>query len=75
MAQVGMGIGVIPYDVFVAIGRPLGLVAVEIDEPWASRELRVVVRDEKGLSPVTQALYDHLRLAEARACAAADTLP
>jgi DNA-binding transcriptional LysR family regulator len=75
MAQVGMGIGVIPYDVFIAIGRPLGLVAVEIDEPWASRELRVVVRDEKGLSPVTQALYDHLRLAEARACAAANAMP
>jgi DNA-binding transcriptional LysR family regulator len=67
MAQVGMGIGVIPYDVFLAIGRPLGLTAVEIDEPWALRELRIVVRDEKGLSPVTRALYHHLAAAEERA--------
>lgn len=67
MAQVGMGIGVIPYDVFVAIGRPLGLTAVEIDEPWAARELRIVVRDEKGLSPVTRTLYHHLAAAEERA--------
>jgi DNA-binding transcriptional LysR family regulator len=74
MAQVGMGLGVIPYEVFLAIGQPLGLVAVEIDEPWAARELRIVVRDEKGLSPVTQALFRHLGTAEeralpARACA------
>lgn len=67
MAQVGMGIGMIPHDVFLAIGRSFGLIAVEIDEPWAMRELRIVVRDEKGLSPVTLALYRHLAAAEDRA--------
>jgi DNA-binding transcriptional LysR family regulator len=67
MAQVGMGLGVIPHEVFLAIGQPLGLVAVDIDEPWAERELRIVVREEKGLSPVTQALLAHLGAAEARA--------
>ena len=67
MAQVGMGLGVIPHEVFMAIGQPLGLVAVDIDEPWAARELRIVVREEKGLSPVTQALFAHLGAAEERA--------
>jgi DNA-binding transcriptional LysR family regulator len=66
MAQVGMGLGVIPYEVFTAIGQPLGLVAVGIDEPWAERELRIVVREEKGLSPVTRALLAHLGAAEER---------
>lgn len=70
MAQVGMGLGLIPHDVFVAIGRPLGLVAVTLDDDWAERELRIVVRDVKGLSGVTQALFDHLRAAEARAAPA-----
>ena len=67
MAQVGMGVGVIPFEVFQAIGRPLGLVAVELADAWALRELRIVVRDPLSLSPVTQALFDHLRGAEARA--------
>jgi DNA-binding transcriptional LysR family regulator len=67
MAQVGMGLGVIPYEVYMAIGQPLGLVAVALDDDWAQRELNIVVRDVKGLSPVTQALFDHLRTAETRA--------
>lgn len=67
MAQVGMGVGVIPFEVFQAIGRPLGLVAVELADAWALRELRIIVRDPLSLSPVTQALLDHLRGAEARA--------
>jgi len=66
MAQAGMGLGVIPHEVFLAIGRPLGLAAVELDDPWAMRELRIVVRDEKGLSPVTRALFRHLADAEIR---------
>jgi DNA-binding transcriptional LysR family regulator len=67
MAQVGMGLGVIPFEVFQAIGRPLGLVAVELADEWAPRELKIIVRDPLSLSPVTQALFDHLRGAEARA--------
>jgi DNA-binding transcriptional LysR family regulator len=67
MAQVGMGIGLIPYDVFLAIGKPLGLAALSLDETWAERELKIVIRDEESLSPVTQALFGHLRSAEARA--------
>jgi DNA-binding transcriptional LysR family regulator len=67
MAQVGMGLGVIPHEVFVAIGKPLGLVAVALEDGWAERELKIVVRDPQGLSPVTQALFAHLHSAEARA--------
>jgi DNA-binding transcriptional LysR family regulator len=69
MAQVGMGLGLIPHDVFTAIGRPLGLAAVPLSDEWASRELKIVVRDPAGLSPATQALFQHLRGAEARAAA------
>ena len=62
-----MGLGVIPHAVYVAIGQPLGLVSVALDDGWAQRELKIVVRDVKGLSPVIQALFDHLRTAEMRA--------
>lgn len=66
MAQVGMGLGVIPHEVYLAIGRPLGLISVVLDDDWAQRELKIVVRDVKGLSPATQALFNHLRTAEVR---------
>lgn len=67
MAQVGMGLGLIPHVVYLAIGRPLGLAAVALQDDWAERELRIVVRDPAGLSPATAALFQHLRSAEARA--------
>jgi hypothetical protein len=56
--------------VFVAIGKPLGLVAVALEDGWAERELKIVVRDPQALSPVTQALFVHLHSAETRAAAA-----
>lgn len=67
MAQVGMGLGVIPHDVYAAIGRPLGLTAVTLEDDWARRELRIVVRDPDSLSPATAALFQHLLGAEPRA--------
>jgi DNA-binding transcriptional LysR family regulator len=67
MAQAGMGLGVIPAGVFEAIGRPLGLAAVDISDAWASRELRIVVRHAHALSPVSRMLFDFLCSAEQRA--------
>ncbi|EJL80901.1 transcriptional regulator [Herbaspirillum sp. CF444] len=67
MAQAGMGLGVIPSGVYEAIGRSLGLTAIPLSDDWASRELKIVVRDPRGLSPVSQALYDYLCGAEERA--------
>jgi DNA-binding transcriptional LysR family regulator len=60
MVQVGMGLGVIPYNVYLAVGRPLGLAAVALNDDWAQRSLRIVVRDEAALSPVSRLLFDHL---------------
>ncbi|CDY75202.1 Transcriptional regulators, LysR family [Caballeronia glathei] len=65
MVQAGMGVGVLPYDVYSAMGRPLGLAAVALDEDWAERSLIIVVRDAAALSPVSRLLFDHLRTVEA----------
>lgn len=67
MVQAGMGVGVLPANVYGIMGRPLGLAAVMLSDEWAKRELVLVVRDEAGLSPVARALYDHLRTVEANA--------
>jgi DNA-binding transcriptional LysR family regulator len=66
MVQAGMGLGVLPLDVYNAIGRSLGLTAVTLDEEWAARSLLIVVRDVDALSPVSRLLFDHLSTVEAR---------
>lgn len=64
MVQAGMGVGVIPYQAFLALGSPAGLVAVPLADAWAERELLLVVRDVALLSPLGRALFDHLRAHE-----------
>ena len=66
MVQAGMGLGVLPLDVYNAIGRSLGLTAVTLDEEWAARSLIIVVRDVDALSPVSRLLFDHLSTVEGR---------
>jgi DNA-binding transcriptional LysR family regulator len=64
MVQAGMGVSVLPLKVYNMIGRPLGLAAVALDEPWSQRDLIVVVRDETALSPVSRLLFEHLSAVE-----------
>ncbi|MFM0325136.1 LysR family transcriptional regulator [Caballeronia glebae] len=66
MVQAGMGVGVLPMQVFEAMGRQLGLAAIALDDEWAARSLVIVVRDSDALSPVSRLLFDHLRTVEAR---------
>jgi DNA-binding transcriptional LysR family regulator len=66
MVQAGMGVGVLPLQVFEAMGRQLGLAAVALEDEWAARSLVIVVRDSAALSPVSRLLFDHLRTVEAR---------
>ena len=61
-----MGVGVLPLQVFEAMGRQLGLAAVALEDEWAARSLVIVVRDSAALSPVSRLLFDHLRTVEAR---------
>jgi DNA-binding transcriptional LysR family regulator len=64
MVQAGLGISVLPLKVFNTVGRPLGLTAVTLDEPWSQRDLIVVVRDAAALPPVSRMLFDHLLAVE-----------
>ncbi|GLS46912.1 LysR family transcriptional regulator [Methylobacterium brachythecii] len=59
MAQADIGLGVLPQRAFDLLGQPMGLVAVPLRDPWAQRELRLVVRDGP-LAPAAQLLLDHL---------------
>ncbi|CAB3760952.1 LysR family transcriptional regulator [Paraburkholderia solisilvae] len=67
MVQADMGVGVLPANVFQIMGKPLGLVAVKLEDEWAERSLVIVVRDAGALSPVGRLLFDHLRAVESAA--------
>lgn len=64
MVGAGVGIGMVPFS--SAPGSegagylPQPPVVVEINDPWAPRDLQLCVRDPARLSPVAAALYQHL---------------
>ena len=60
MVQADMGVGILPRRAFEIIGRPLGLTAVPLTDPWARRELLIVHRAERTLSPGSRLLLGHL---------------
>jgi len=60
MVQANMGVGILPRRAFEIIGRPLGLTAVPLTDPWAQRELLIVHRGERTLSPGSRLLLGHL---------------
>ncbi|OUL74519.1 LysR family transcriptional regulator [Paraburkholderia hospita] len=65
MVQAGMGVGVLPVNVYRIMGRPLGLVSVALVDEWSERSLIIVTRDSARLSPVARLLFDHLSSVEA----------
>ena len=64
MVQANMGVGLIPDRAFEVIGAGMGLRSVPLRDDWATRELRVVVRDTANLSSTGRLVLDHLRAAE-----------
>jgi DNA-binding transcriptional LysR family regulator len=68
MVQAGMGIGLIPDRAFDVLSEGMNLRSVPLLEPWADRELMIVVRDAKRLSTTSRLMFDHLRGAEPRNC-------
>jgi len=64
MVQANMGIGLIPDRAFNVIGRGMGLRSVSLQDAWARRELKIVVRSAESLSHTGRLVLDHLRAAE-----------
>ncbi|RYF38886.1 MAG: LysR family transcriptional regulator, partial [Comamonadaceae bacterium] len=61
MVGAGVGIGLVPRGAVPAAGLSEPPVVVEMDEPWAQRDLQICVRRGVVLSGFAQALVDALR--------------
>ena len=64
MVQANMGIGLIPDRAFDVVGTGMGLRSIPLRDPWARRELKIVVRDSESLSGTGRLVLDHLRAAD-----------
>ncbi|HJW27239.1 MAG TPA: LysR family transcriptional regulator [Rhodocyclaceae bacterium] len=73
MVGAGVGIGLVPRSAALEAGGPEAApVIVEIDEPWAARDLQLCVRADRAPTPAAEALLAHLaRQADASAATGA----
>ncbi|MDR1275463.1 MAG: LysR family transcriptional regulator [Candidatus Accumulibacter sp.] len=60
MVGAGVGVGLVPLSALRTVGLPEPPVTVEIDEPWANRDLQICVRERKSLSGFAAKLVDAL---------------
>jgi DNA-binding transcriptional LysR family regulator len=60
MVQAGMGVGLIPDRAFAVLGPGMDLVAIRLEDAWATRELNLVVRDPARLSASSRLMLEHL---------------
>ena len=69
MVAAGMGVGVLPRLSARLYLSSLGIRAVALDDPWATRQLVLAVRDLEALSPAARTLVKHLANAAGGAAA------
>lgn len=61
MVECGVGLGIVPETTARRAARTMALAAVGLDEPWAARDLTIVVRALSDLPPFARELVQHLR--------------
>lgn len=65
MVQVGLGLGLMPFQVASLLGQAMGLVARPLEEDWAQRRMLLCVKKERVANPSVAKLLDYLMKARA----------
>jgi DNA-binding transcriptional LysR family regulator len=60
MVAAGLGIAVLPDAAIQPHLRSMGLVRLELSDPWVERQLLIGVRDPAALPKPVRLLVDHL---------------
>jgi DNA-binding transcriptional LysR family regulator len=60
MVQSGLGVGLLPYQAAVELGKGMGLVVRPLPEEWAERRMQICVRRERAKASSVEALLQHL---------------
>jgi DNA-binding transcriptional LysR family regulator len=60
LVEAGVGVGIAPRTTAVRAARTMALGVVDLSDPWAVRELKLVVRSLEGLRPHARQLVESL---------------
>jgi len=61
LVETSLGIAVLPAGVLEHYVLKNRLRAVKLDEPWALRQMSIIVRDENQLGPIAMTFIEHLQ--------------
>jgi DNA-binding transcriptional LysR family regulator len=60
MVQVGMGVGILPYEAAKVLAESMKLSVLPMNEPWAQRQVLVCVKKDRPAKPSLTLLINHL---------------
>ena len=61
MVEAGVGLGIVPETTARRTARTTAIAAVDLEDPWAARDLTLCIRSLKDLPPSARQLVEHLR--------------
>jgi DNA-binding transcriptional LysR family regulator len=61
MVEAGVGLGIVPETTARRAARTMAITTVELEDPWATRDLTLCIRSSKELPPSARQLVEHLR--------------
>ena len=61
MVEAGVGLGIVPETTARRAARTMAITAIDLDDPWAARDLTLCIRSLKDLPPSARQLVEHLR--------------
>ena len=64
MVEAGVGLGIVPETTARRAVRTTAIAVVDLEDPWASRELTICTRPLEELPPLARQLVEHLRVGE-----------
>jgi molybdate transport repressor ModE-like protein len=61
LVERNVGVGIVPETTAKWAAQTMAIRTVQLTDPWAVRDLSIVVRDYKALPPFARELVDHMR--------------
>jgi len=61
MVEAGVGLGIVPETTAQRAARTMAIATVELEDPWAARDLTLCIRSLKELPSSARQLVEHLR--------------
>ena len=61
LVERNVGVGIVPETTAKWAAQTMAIRTVQLTDPWALRDLSIVVRDYKALPPFARELVDHMR--------------